>query len=276
VSKKVLQMAMAALVGLSYAPSPRELDSFSVVGGGKKSKVKLVGGPTYNAFEFETDETNPAKIIRASLILGGDAIIELTGTDLVNLEKRKGRTHPAGVYALRLSDIDMRTRAGLRLGELVTFAQDNIYLEIEFAGDSEVTTLEAQAWVSPSQAVRAWVPRIRRENFNASKTGVNTLSFDSDSTVFIKRIHLESSAVTKVEHKVDGLTYFEATAARNNRALKDNSLTPLADVYTFDPLMFGFGVDGMVNMAANEEFKFLVTTSAAGNIDYLLETLELV
>ena len=270
----VLSEAMRALAELSYAPKMRDLDSFSEAGAGKKSKVRVVGGPTYNGFCFETDEDEPAKIARVALIVNGEAYISLTGQDLVDLEKRKGRTHGAGIYQLRLSDIDMNTRAGKRVGELVTFASDNIYIEIEWAGNSDVTTIDGFAWVSPAQAARAWALKIKRENFNASRTGENSLRLDVDPAVFIKRIHFNNANITKHEHKVDGLTINESTTVRNNRALVDNGLVPLDDTHTFDPLMHGFGIDGMVNIVANEEFKFLLTMSAPANVDYLIETLE--
>lgn len=270
----VLKEAMRALAELSYAPKMRDLDSFGMASAGKKSKVRVVGGPTYNGFCLETDETDPTKISRVSLIVNGDAYIDVTGQDLVDLEARKKRTHDAGIYQLRLSDIDMNTRAGKRLGELVTFASDNIYLEVEFAANSDVTTLDGFAWVSPAQAARAWAVKIKRENFNASRTGANSLHLDVDPSVFIKRIHFNSDKITKVEHVVDRLTINEATTIRNNRALKDNGLALLPETYTFDPLMHGFGIDGMINIVANEEFKFLVTMSEPSNIDYLIETLE--
>lgn len=262
---------------------PTRIKSFSGLAWGAIPSVNLPGGPTYHQIVIDTNTATPdllaaADINYVRLTLNGDTIVELTGAQLVMLQTYKGLQVTNGIFVIPLGDKSANTLPSQFAGRLVTFPTDNVTLEVSIGPKGvhpdATPTLNATAWVSAFEPQRLWLPRIRTINFDASTTGENSLTTLPRGPV-IQRAHFLPTAgtISKLVVLRERLNVFELEAAQNVFNAKEWGRSPQAGYYHFDPVASGFdGADAFVT--AVNELEFKLTTSAAGNIKCLLETIE--
>lgn len=259
---------------------PTRIKSFSGLGWSAVPSVQLAGGPTYHQIVINTNSATPENLAAADinyvrLLLNGDAIVELTGVQLDDLQKYKGLHTAAGVFVLPLGDKSANTLPSQFAGRLVTFPTDNLVLEVSIGAKGAHTdtlpTLNATAWVSASEPAREWLPRIRTLNYDASAVGVNSLTTLPRGPVIQRAHFLTDASLLRVLR--DRINVFELSADDNSFNLQEWGRAPQPGYYHFDPVASGFdGADAFIT-AANE-LEFQLTVGTAGNIKVLLETIE--
>ncbi|MCR9484592.1 major capsid protein P2, partial [Vibrio alginolyticus] len=114
-----------------FNPRPRELDPVEGVNWGNQATLRLVSGPTYQNIELVTDILDAADIERITVKVNGREIVNVTGQDLFDLQEHKKEYVQAGRYVLNFSDLSMRTKLGIRTGELVTLQGEIWFMYIQ-------------------------------------------------------------------------------------------------------------------------------------------------
>ncbi|MDW3169916.1 major capsid protein P2, partial [Vibrio sp. Y184] len=114
-----------------FNPRPRELDPVEGVNWGNQATLRLVSGPTYQNIELVTDILDAADIERITVKVNGREIVNVTGQDLIDLQEHKKEYVQAGRYVLNFSDLSMRTKLGIRTGELVTLQGEIWFMYIQ-------------------------------------------------------------------------------------------------------------------------------------------------
>jgi hypothetical protein len=257
---------------------PHYVKSFSGLGWGQSPSVRLTGGPTYERIVIDTnDGTNflaAADILFARIYLNGDMIHEWTGADLVMLVDYAGLPAQNGIFVLPFEDVTAQTIAGQEQSAFVTFPTDAVDLKITLAaagGRAWNPTLKAVGYVSAAQSKRTLLKRTRTINFDASAVGLNNLTTVERGPA-IMRMHFATSA-TDLSIQRDFVTVYENTAEINAYNLKQLGRVPQTGYFHFDPVATGFNQADIFRTVSNQ-LDFRLTTTAAGNIPVLIESLE--
>lgn len=264
---------------------PRRIKSFSGVQRGEVASVQISGGPTLHEIALETNIL-PQHILRASLILNGDTIIEMTGEQMKMLERYKKQYEQAGMFILPIADISGRSLEGQAETALVTFPTDNITLEVAIAPEPDPQnplvspSLRADALVSAASDERVIIPRVRTVTFSPDSTGeniMNTLPRGPE----LRRMHLRNSdggspaecGIDFLRILRDRLTVYELSAHRNEFELKRRERAPQDLYFHFDPIASGFNRMDKFR-TASDELEFKLDMNNTNVVQILLETVE--
>ncbi|PKG39706.1 major capsid protein P2 [Psychromonas sp. Urea-02u-13] len=263
-----------------YAPKPHELNPMNAVGYGQKANLRLVCGPTYQNIEIKHN-LNVTDILKVSMTLGGKEFVSLTGVELNELAKQRKLYVEAGRLVIPFSNPQMRTRQGVRAGELVTLENDHIMIYVELktsasASDSEIVPeIKLRAQTTQAQPERFFLPRLFTLDWTANQSGETPFDWqDRDPRRTLRRLIFQAPDITKVEIKRDDLVEFESTSADNSFDLISNGRSPLTNAYVLDFLQYGFAEDGRFPTFARKSLDFRITKTNAGNIRLLVDQIE--
>ena len=255
---------------------PKELTGWSGVAENTKCHLDITPGPTIQRLEFVTNYTDAKKIKKVILELNSREIVNLTGEELKQINAYRKQHAENGRYIIDFAGMEYRTKAGIRTGELVTLPTDTLTLYVEF-GDNGGTapTIRGRMLVTPAQARRVVVPRLFTYNYDAVVEGDNDWRYKQGSqNRFIRRMHLQSADVSRLEIKRDDLILFEANNTDNRFDLTRYGMAPQSNVYTFDPTATGFGLEGIFPTVANRELIFRIKMAKAGAVPVIMEEIE--
>lgn len=274
-----MSQILAMIRGI-YNPKPHELNPMNAVGYGQKANLRLVTGPTYQNIEI-IHNVDVTDILKVSMTLGGKEFVSLTGPDLLELAKQRKLYTQTGRLVIPFANPQMRTRQGVRAGELVTLENDHIMIYVELktaaaaADNTVVPEIKLRAHTTASQPDRFFLPRLFTMDWTANQGGETPFDWqDRDPRRSLRRIIMQATDIEKVEIKRDDLVEFEATAADNSFDLNSNDRSPLTDSYVLDFLMYGFGEDGRFPTMARKSLDFRLTKTAAGNIRLIVDQIE--
>ena len=263
-----------------YNPKPHELNPMNGVGYGQKAHLRLVCGPTYQNIEI-IHNVDVTDILKVSMTLQGKEFVSLSGVELLELAKERKLYVEAGRLVIPFANPQMRTRQGVRAGELVTLENDHImlYIELKTAGqanDSQVVpSLKLRAHTTQAQPQRYFLPRFYTQDWTANQGGETPFDWQNrDPRISLRRIIMQAPDIQKVEIKRDDLIEFEATAEDNAFDLISNDRSPLTDTYVLDFLLYSFGEDGRFPTFARKSLDFRITKASAGNIRLLVDAIE--
>lgn len=256
---------------------PKPLNSFSGVAYNSKASMSLAVGPTYNEIQLHTNLT-AEQVSLVSVILNGDSIVQVSGADLKIMEGYKENPDGTGVFVIPFTNPNAKNQQGAMHGGLVTLAGEGVTLEVEIGagvGETPPTPmLDAVAFLSPAQAERIWLPRIRTHTMQANAVGWNDFTtFPAKDTNYIKRAYFKG-AVTRLKVERDNLILFDVKKAVQEFQQKRVRRKPQAGVYVFDPTMYGFEAADALNTGYRSEFVFRVEASSVGAIPILVESVE--
>ncbi|MDA0130743.1 major capsid protein P2, partial [Vibrio sp. MarTm2] len=105
---------------------------------GNQATLRLVSGPTYQNLELVTNIFNPSDIERVRITHNGKEIVSLSGQDMVDLQEHRSNYTQQGRYVISFSDMTMRTKIGVRQGELVTLPGEIWFVYIQLKAKSGV------------------------------------------------------------------------------------------------------------------------------------------
>lgn len=253
----------------------KALNSFNGVGFNSKASMSLPVGPTYNEIHLNTS-LSASQIRQVSVVLNGDTIIQVSGDDLLMMEKYKGHYIENGVFVIPFTNPNAKNQNGAQFGGLVTLAGENITLEVEIGGGTGALTLDAIAYQTPAplDARRVWVPRIRTHTAQATAAGWNDFTtLPTNQFIFLRRVYFKSDLMRlKVER--DNLILFDAKAAQQAYQQKRVGRFPQANTFIFDPTQYGFEQSDALNTGHNSEFVFSYEVDTAAPIAILVESIQ--
>ncbi|MDN2481114.1 major capsid protein P2 [Vibrio astriarenae] len=261
-----------------FNPRPKELDPVEGVSWGNQATLRLVSGPTYQNIELVTDITDPKDIERVMLKLNGKEIINLTGEDLVNLQKHRKQYTQAGRYIIPFADISLRTKAGVRTGELVTLGGEIWMLYIQLKAKDAGTVapvIRARAHTTAAQATRYYMPRLYSLTWFASATGRTPFDFSERSPFLtLKRIHFKDDSIERIRVLRDDREEMNVSKVDNAYDLALAELEQTAGYFTLDFVRTGFGTEGRLPTNAAKQLQFELEKSAAGSVPLVIEAIE--
>ena len=259
---------------------PFQMNTVEGIGAGQKAFVKLTNGPTYQEIILETN-LEAADIVKVTLDVGGKhqngVNVELTGAELLMLQKYHKRHEEAGIFVIPLGDIEGRTDLGQMYGGLVTLPTDNIILRIELAGTLTTVTPTIKGWgyVSAPQQKRDHLPQIKPHTVTNNAVGdFDYTNLPQDAN--IKRLHCKGGTLSKVVVKKDGADRYEQSAVINSYVLKRNGKDPQADYFHIDHVVRGFLLADMFNPKAVNDLTLRFTTTVGENVGLLVESVKAV
>lgn len=251
----------------------KPLNSFNGVGFNSKASMSLPVGPTYNEIHLITSLT-AAQIRQVSVVLNGDTIIQVSGEDLVMMEKYKGHYVEDGVFVIPFTNPTAKNQNGGMFGGLVTLAGENITLEVEIGNGSGALTLEAIAFQTPAQAQRMWLSRIRTHVMQASAEGWNDFTtFPAGAAINLRRVYFKG-AVNRLKIERDNLILFDTKATAQAVQQKRVGRFPQSGIYVFDPTMYGYEQADVLNTGYQSEFVFRADVAEAKPIPILVESIQ--
>lgn len=256
---------------------PKPLNSFSGVNYNSKASMSLAVGPTYSEIQLHTNLT-AEQVKLVSVVLNGDTIVQVSGSDLKVMESYKENPDGTGVFVIPFTNPNAKNQNGTLYGGLVTLAGEGVTLEVEIGdgvGETPPTpTLDAVAFLSPAQAQRIWLPRIRTHTMQANAIGWNDFTtFPAKATTYIKRAYFKG-AVARLKVERDNLILFDVKKAVQEFQQKRVGRSPQTGMFIFDPTMYGFEAADALNTGYSSEFVFRVEASEVGAIPILVESIE--
>ena len=246
---------------------------------GGTAVLDLPVGPTYEEVQLKTNLTKE-QIESVKVKLNGDAIYDLSGTELVQLLSQYRKRYVAnGRFVIPFADFLAKSINGIRYTALVTVPGDSVIIEIKLTAQPEGASapeIDAMAYVSKSQAVRYFVPRVTKHTFNAGKSGENVFSsLANDPAVNVRRMHFAAPSMQKLEIKRDRMQVYEADKADADFQLKTHELSPVDGYFHFDPIRTGWVMAGLFSVLRQRTFGFICDTSnVEGTIEVLVEDVE--
>jgi hypothetical protein len=251
----------------------KPLNSFNGVAFNSKASMSLPVGPTYNEIHLQTSLT-AAQIRQVSIVLNGDTIIQVSGEDLVMMEKYKGHFVEAGTFVIPFTNPNAKNQNGGNFGGLVTLLGENITLEIEIGNGSGALTLDAVAFQAPAQARRVWLSRIRTHVMQASATGWNDFTtFPTGAAINLRRVFFKG-AVNRLKIERDNFILFDAKKEGQAFQQKRVGRFPQDGIFIFDPTMYGYEQADVLNTGNQSEFVFRVDAGEAKPIPILVESIQ--
>ncbi|WP_180760193.1 major capsid protein P2 [Vibrio parahaemolyticus] len=241
-----------------FNPRPRELDPVEGVNWGNQATLRLVSGPTYQNIELVTDILDPADIERIAVKVNGREIVNVTGQDLIDLQEHKKEYVQAGRYVLNFSDMTMRTKLGIRTGELVTLQGEIWFMYIQ---------LKAKTGTA--------APMIRARAHTTAASGRTPFDFaERSAALSIKRLHLKDNTIERVRVLRDEREELNVNKADNAYDLAAAGREQNAGFFSLDFTRCGFGSEARLPTAAMKQLAFEVEKTAAGSIPVLIEAIE--
>jgi len=235
--------------------------------------MSLPVGPTYNEIHLVTS-LSATQIRQVSVVLNGDTIIQVSGNDLVMMEKYKGHYVQDGMFIIPFTNPTAKNQNGANFGGLVTLAGENITLEVEIGDGSNGITLDAYAFQTPARATRVFVPRIRTHVMQASAAGWNDFTtFPANAATSIRRAYFKAK-INRLKVERDNLILFDAKETLQRMQQKRVGRFPQENIYIFDPTMYGFEQADVLNTGYQSEFVFRVDAVEAKPISILVESIQ--
>lgn len=252
----------------------KPLSSFNGVGFSSKMSMSLPPGPTYNEIHLKTNLT-AAQLRQISIVLNGDSIVQVSGDDLVMMERYKGHYVDETIFIIPFSNPNAKNKQGALYGSLVTLQGDQITLEIETGTGSGAIELTATSFQSPSVSERLWIPRIRTHVMQANAEGWNDYTtWPAGVDRSIRRAYFKSEGLKQLKIEVDNLIYHDVKSDLLANQQKRVGRFPQEDVYVFDPTLYGFEMGDVFNTGHRESFVFRVDVANAAPIPILFETIQ--
>lgn len=274
----------------AFNPTPKELDPFRAIQYGKHAILDLKDLVSYASIEIKTD-LPIGRLGRVSLerngseLIGWDAkIFHVRDKYLDKPVQQKGvggATHTRLI--LDFSDETMRTLTGIRRGELVHLAGEQLVLKVAIkqkqTNDPTSPEFTARARTLPYQAVRFFQQRLTEVVIDHTLAGEQKHTFPlQGGNVRLRRLFLETenNDITKVEIRRDNTPIYEINVDDLNFDLKryhDKQHTD--DFVVMDFIAGGWAAEQAFIPIAASSLQLVITKRTAGNINLHMDYLDI-
>ncbi|MGR5096870.1 major capsid protein P2 [Vibrio maritimus] len=265
------------MIQTPFNPRPRELDPIEGVNWGNQATLRLVSGPTYQNLELVTDITDPADIERVRLTLNGKEVVNVSGQDLVDFQEHRKQYTQAGRYIIPFGDLTLRTKVGVRTGELVTLKGEIwiLYIQLKAKNGLAAPSIRARAQTTAAQSIRYYLPRMYSLTWFAAAAGRTPFDFAERSPFYsIKRMHFKDASIDRVRVLRDGREEMNVNKTDNAYDLAVAGLEQNTGWFSLDFIRTGFGVEGRLSTNALQQLTFELEKSQAGSVTVLIEGIE--
>ncbi|MBJ7539255.1 major capsid protein P2 [Marinomonas transparens] len=263
----------------------KRLNGLNGVAWGSKASVALPAGPTYTEIHLETSLT-AEQIRQVNVILNGETIVQVSGADLVMMEKYKkhhiqeatfdndGVLTQKGIFVIPFTNPTAKNQNGANFGGLVTLKGENITLEIEIADGTGALSLGGFSYSTFAQARRIWEPNIKTHIFQANSTGLNDYpNFPSSDKVNLRRMYFKGD-ISRLVLERDGTTLFDASKGVYEFQQVRVGRVPQTGYFTFDPTIYGYEMADVLNTGKVSEFVFRLDLGTAAAVPILVESIK--
>lgn len=264
------------------------LESFNSVSSGSTATLSIQGGITIDEIhlKYNHDATNfnLTHIERVQIMLGGTDLVDLSGAELVMLEKYRGRFVEDGRIVIPFKELTSKTWIGEHVGAVILYPSEQLHIKVKIGtlGASYSPTLSGTIETRPStilrdgklvQQQRKILPKIVKYPSN-SATGGDVLlnSFDRSPAIRHKRMHFYSPNMTGLKLYRDDVLQFDQDKADNNFMIKRHDLVPQADYFHLDHTRDGY-IEQNSFRTDSRKLDYKATLSGAGRIDTIVEML---
>ncbi len=232
-------------------------------------------GPTYQNLELVTDISDPADIERVRITYNGKEIISLSGQDMVDLQEHRSNYVSAGRYVIPFSDMTMRTKLGVRQGELVTLPGEIWFVYIQLVSKSAAApSIRARAHITEAQTQRVFMPRLYSLTWFASAAGRTPFDWSERSPYLsIKRIHFKDSSIIRARVLRDDREEMNVSKEDNAFDLSYAGLEQNDGWFSLDFVRTGFGSESKLKTQAVRALQFELEKSASGSVPLIIEPL---
>ncbi|MEZ8106820.1 major capsid protein P2 [Vibrio cortegadensis] len=260
-----------------FNPRPKELDPVEGVNWGNQATLRLVSGPTYQNVELVTNIADPKDIERVMLKLNGKEIVNVTGEDLVNFQKHRKQYIQEGRYIIPFADLSLRTKLGIRTGELVTLGGEiwMLYIQLKSKDGVPAPTIRARAHTTQAQSTRVYLPRLYSLTWFAASSGRTPFDFAERSPFLtLKRMHFKDASIERIRVLRDDREEMNVSKVDNAYDLAVSGLEQTAGWLTLDFIQTGFGTEGRLTTNAAKQLQFELEKTDAGSVQVLIEAIE--
>ncbi|EGA72378.1 putative major phage capsid protein [Vibrio sinaloensis DSM 21326] len=259
-----------------FNPRPKELDPVEGVAWGNQATLRLVSGPTYQNLELVTDIENPSDIERVRITHNGKEIVSLSGQDMVDLQEHRKNYTQKGRYVISFSDLTMRTKIGVRQGELVTLPGEIWFVYIQLKAKSgSAPSIRARAHITEAQSQRLFMPRIYSLTWFASASGRTPFDWAERSPYLnINRVHFKDDTIERVRVIRDDREEMNVNKADNIFDLASMGLEQNSGWFSLDFIRTGFGTEGKLKTQAVRSLQFELEKTSSGSVPLIVEAIE--
>lgn len=259
-----------------FNPRPKELDPVEGVAWGNQATLRLVSGPTYQNLELVTNITDPSDIERVRITFNGKEIVSLSGQDMVDLQEHRANYIEQGRYVISFSDLKMRTKIGVRQGELVTLPGEIWFVYIQLkAKAGTAPSIRARAHITEAQTQRIFMPRMYSITWFASAAGRTPFDWSERSPYLnLSRIHFKDASITRVRVVRDDREEMNVNKTDNAFDLAAVGLEQNEGWFSLDFVRTGFGTEGKLKTQAMRSLQFELDKAEAGSVPVIVEALE--
>lgn len=237
---------------MSVGKLRRPMLPFFGVAASTSTTAAVTPGRTIEELALQLGGTTFAKATHLTTVrvrANGKTVIEGSGAQLDALIAYRGRTIGANTLILPFADTIMETEFDQEIGAWDTsLGVENITVEADI-GAATAPTLRGNVVESAVQRAPDGTPtpyagmlsKILRYPFNVSAGGDLNISipFGPVSGAIIKRMHIFSSAVTRLVVKQDGVDVWDMSATDMSEQATRHGRTPQANVYHADWVLPG-------------------------------------
>lgn len=260
-----------------FNPRPKELDPVEGVAWGNQATLRLVSGPTYQNLELVTNIFDPSDIERVRITHNGKEIVSLSGQDMVDLQEHRSNYTQQGRYVISFSDMTMRTKIGVRQGELVTLPGEIwfVYIQLKAKSGVEAPSIRARAHITEAQTQRIFMPRIFSLTWFASASGRTPFDWAERSPYLnINRVHFKDDTIERVRVIRDDREEMNVNKADNAFDLAAMGLEQNDGWFSLDFIRTGFGTEGKLKTQAVRSLQFELEKSSSGSVPLIVEAIE--
>lgn len=261
----------------------KKLDGF--VGGGYNNTFsqQLDTGMTFEEITLKLKNVTIEQVTKIDLVLNGDSIVSVPGQHFADLAKHLKQPEETDRLRIPFRDISLATDQGQILGDLVTFATDNLVLKVTIGAATQaqidggtVPSLSGYMNLTATpagMATRQIVPRIYMENIAIGMTGENNVKTFPTGANIRRAFFIDNGRMTNLKIKRSNLEIHDQETADTEADMKRLGFDTVADQFIYAPIMTRFGmVDGLAT--AGTKLEIMPTVDAPGDMTVIMHVLE--
>lgn len=264
------------------------LPSFTAVGFGNTARLIMEVGRTFQKIVLDTRDSagnvtvTADEILKVIIQLNGREILNVSGEQLVMLEKYRGFGVVDGTIVIDYSLPHANSEQGRALSHLVTTPSDNMVLSVELKDKTTNTVPLLKGYAVQSNNVspqRVVVPVLVNSSIQIGQTGLNTYRTYVRGPRIVgihfldKLAGASTHAITDLEIKRDDQTIHNLSTKLSHEAQIRSGFVPQANYTHFNPVLSKAYIVDTLRTRSNK-FEIMPTVRRAGDITALFYQLE--
>lgn len=250
------------------------LPSFSNVAEGSVATCNCPVGLTYEQIVLKYGGTtfDPANMVKIEVKVNGKAIIDMTGDQLVSLNKYYGVPDSTGYVTLWFARPWMATVFESRLTSLGTSDVSTLSVHVTISGATS-PTLEAHAVQNAAQPL-GLIAKIKQFPRAFSTTGQQEIDSLPKGGARIAAFHLFKSDVSDVEVDVNGVRVYDLSKGVGSELESRYGRTPQDSAATHVDFLLDNDINNALALSGVQDFRIRPTIDTVGSVNTVVEYLD--